>query len=226
MQSNINILKSAIEHTLLKPEATSQDIGRLCKEAAENQFFGVCVNTCFVGLAKKNLMGSGVKVVSVIGFPLGTMETSSKAFETKRAVELGADEIDMVINVGALKERNLIYVKEDISSVVHAAQGKPVKVIIETALLTNEEKVLACEAAVAAQAHFVKTSTGFSGGGATLEDILLMRKTVGPKMGVKASGGVKTTEQAMGLLEAGANRLGTSSGVALVQGLNVAPGSY
>lgn len=226
MQSNINVLKNAIEHTILKPESTSADIIRICKEAMEHKFFGVCVNSCFITLAKKTLQGSAVKVVAVVGFPLGAMETSSKAFEARRAVELGADEIDMVINIGSLKERNLAYLKEDIASVVHAAQGHPVKVIIETALLTQEEKILACEAAVNAQAHFVKTSTGFSGGGATIEDIQLMRKTVGSKMGVKASGGVKTTEQALALLSAGANRLGTSSGVALLKQEAVVPGTY
>ncbi|MFN7453426.1 MAG: deoxyribose-phosphate aldolase [Pseudobdellovibrionaceae bacterium] len=211
-------LASYIDHTLLKPEVTPDQIETLCREAAEHRFFGVCVNSCYIALAKKSLTGTSVKVVSVVGFPLGVMETSAKAFEAQRAVQLGADEIDMVINVGHFKAGNFNYVKDDIKAVVTAAQGKPVKVILETSLLNEEQKRKACELSVDAGAHFVKTSTGFGGGGATKEDILLMRSVVGPKLGVKASGGVKNTEQAWEMIKAGATRLGTSSGVQLVQG--------
>ncbi|MCE3009444.1 MAG: deoxyribose-phosphate aldolase [Proteobacteria bacterium] len=213
-------LASYIDHTLLKPDVTPEQIEILCREAAEHRFFGVCINSSYIALAKKTLSGTPVKVVSVIGFPLGVMETSAKAFEAQRAVQLGADEIDMVIHIGQLKAGNFSYVKEDIKAVVTAAQGKPVKVILETCLLSEEQKRKACEISVDAGAHFVKTSTGFGGGGATTEDIALMRSVVGPKVGVKASGGVKTTEQAWELIKAGANRLGTSSGVQLIQGKN------
>ncbi len=217
-------LAQAIDHTLLKPDSTEAQIQQLCKEAVENKFFGVCVNSRFVPSAKKYLTGSNVKVVSVIGFPLGAMSTESKAFETNWCVQNGADEIDMVIAIGELKEKKDQKVIEDIQAVVRAASGKKVKVIIETSLLNEEEKIRACECSLKAGAHFVKTSTGFSGGGATLDDIKLMKKVVGSKLEVKASGGIKNSEQALALLEAGATRLGTSSGIALIQGLSSSGG--
>lgn len=209
-----------IDHTLLKPDAVEADIRRLCQEAKEFGFYAVCVNSSFVGLCVQELKGTPVRVASVVGFPLGAMESASKAFETKRAVELGAREIDMVLPIGALKDRRTQVVVKDIESVVQAAGGMPVKVILETSLLSEEEKVLACELSVKAGAAFVKTSTGF-GGGATVDDVRLMKKTVGERAQVKASGGVRSLEQAMAMIEAGATRLGTSSGVALVQGLKI-----
>ncbi|MFM6928501.1 MAG: deoxyribose-phosphate aldolase [Bdellovibrio sp.] len=211
-------LNKYIDHTLLKPEAQMAQIEQLCKEARENKFFSVCVNTSYVKSCADFLRGSDVAVCCVVGFPLGAMDTVSKAFETKTAIVNGATEIDMVIQIGALKDRRLDYVRDDIKAVVEAAQGRKVKVIIETSLLDNEDKTLACKAALDAGAHFVKTSTGFAGGGATVDDVKLMKSIVGNKMEVKASGGVKNSEQAHALIEAGATRLGTSSGVALVQG--------
>jgi deoxyribose-phosphate aldolase len=217
-------LAQAIDHTLLKPEATPSQIIALCNEAKENLFFGVCVNSRFVPLARQTLLGSEVKVVSVIGFPLGAMSTEAKAFETEWCVRHGADEIDMVIALGDLKEKNNQKVIDDVAAVVKAAAGKKVKVIIETSLLSEEEKVRACECALKGHAHFVKTSTGFFGGGASLEDLLLMKKVVGSKLEVKASGGIKTSEQALLFLTSGASRLGTSSGIALVKGLSSSGG--
>jgi deoxyribose-phosphate aldolase len=211
-------LNSYIDHTLLKPEATKAQIEKLCAEAIEHKFFSVCVNSSYVPLCAKLLKGSSVKVCAVVGFPLGAMDTGSKAFETKKAVENGAAEVDMVIHVGALKDHDMHYLKNDIAAVVSAAGGNKVKVIIETSLLTNDEKVLACQASLDAKAHFVKTSTGFNGGGATIEDIELMKNVVGGHMEIKASGGIKTAEQANQLIKAGATRLGTSSGIALTQG--------
>lgn len=211
-------LNKYIDHTLLKPEAQMAQIEKLCKEARDHKFFSVCVNTSYVQTCANLLEGSDVTVCCVVGFPLGAMDTASKAFETKTAIANGAGEIDMVIQIGALKDRRLDYVRDDIKAVVEAAQGRKVKVIIETSLLNEEDKALACKAALNAGAHFVKTSTGFAGGGATVEDVKLMRSIVGNKMEVKASGGVKNAEQALALIEAGATRLGTSSGVALVQG--------
>lgn len=213
-----------IDHTLLKPDAVEADIRRLCQEAKEFGFYAVCVNSSFVGLCVQELKGTPVRVASVVGFPLGAMESASKAFETKRAVELGAREIDMVLPIGALKDRRTQVVVKDIESVVQAAGGMPVKVILETSLLNEEEKVLACELSVKAGAAFVKTSTGFGGGGATVDDVRLMKRTVGERAQVKASGGVRSLEQAMAMIEAGATRLGTSSGVALVQGLKISGG--
>ncbi len=211
-------LNKYIDHTLLKPEAQSAQIEKLCKEAREHHFFSVCVNTSYVKQCAELLKGSDVKVCCVVGFPLGAMDTASKAFETRTAIANGAGEIDMVVQIGALKDRRLDYVRDDIKAVVQAAAGVKVKVIIETSLISDEEKVLACKAALDAGAHFVKTSTGFAGGGATVEDVKLMKSVVGDKMEVKASGGVKNAEQALALIQAGATRLGTSSGVALVQG--------
>jgi deoxyribose-phosphate aldolase len=211
-----------IDHTLLKPEATRQQIESLCQEAKEYKFASVCVNPTWVSTAKKLLAGSGVMVCTVIGFPLGATTSDTKAFETKNAVENGAEEVDMVINIGALKDHNDELVEKDIRAVVEAARGKAhTKVIIETSLLTKEEKVRACELSVKAGADFVKTSTGFSTGGATAEDIALMRKTVGPEVGVKASGGVRNTEDVQKMIEAGATRIGASSSIAIVNGLTV-----
>ncbi|WP_295903478.1 deoxyribose-phosphate aldolase [uncultured Bdellovibrio sp.] len=217
-------LSRYIDHTLLKPEAQLAQIEKLCAEAKANNFFSVCVNTSYVSTCAKLLADSSVKVCCVVGFPLGAMDTVSKAFETETAIKNGADEIDMVIQVGALKDRRLDYVRDDIKAVVKAAQGRTVKVIIETSLLNQEDKTLACKAALEAGAHFVKTSTGFGGGGATIEDVKLMKSVVGDKMEVKASGGIKDAAQARAMIEAGATRLGTSSGVTIVQGGTVQGG--
>lgn len=211
-----------IDHTNLKPYATKEDIIKLCDEAIQYGFYAVCVNPYRVKLAKDYLSGKGadVRVASVIGFPLGATPTEVKVFEAKKALDDGADELDMVINIGALKDGDYEYVKRDIEEVVKVAheKGAKVKVIIETCYLTDEEKVKACELAKEAGADFVKTSTGFGTGGATVEDVRLMRKVVGPEMGVKASGGIRTYEQAVAMIEAGANRIGTSSGVKIVEG--------
>ena len=207
-----------IDHTILKPETTKAQILTLCEEAKQFNFASVCVNPTWVATCANELKGTDVKVCTVIGFPLGATFKEVKAYETKLAIENGASEIDMVINVGAAKDQNWELVYEDIKAVVEAANGVLVKVIIETCLLTDEEKVKACEMSVKAGAHFVKTSTGFSTGGATVEDVRLMRQTVGETVGVKASGGVRTSEDMKAMVEAGANRIGTSGGVALVQG--------
>jgi len=212
-------LNKTIDHTLLKPEATEAQIKMLCKEAAEYDFMSVCINPTWVKKAAELLSGTDVKVCTVIGFPLGANTSEVKAFEAENAIQNGATEVDMVINIGALKGGNDALVQSDIESVVNVSKGRALsKVIIETALLTNEEKIRACELAKKAGADFVKTSTGFSTGGATLEDIKLMRATVGPDMGVKASGGVRTTEDAKQFIEAGATRLGSSNGLAIVKG--------
>ncbi|MFD0048292.1 deoxyribose-phosphate aldolase [Actinomycetes bacterium NPDC127524] len=209
-----------IDHTLLKAEATKEQVRILCEEAKEHHFFSVCVNPTWVKYASELLQGSDVKVCTVIGFPLGANTPETKAFETKNAIENGAHEVDMVINIGALKDKDNEAVKKDIQAVVAAATGKALtKVIIETSLLTEEEKVRACEIAVEAGTDYVKTSTGFSTGGATPEDIALMRKTVGPDIGVKASGGVRNTEDANKVIEAGATRIGASAGIAIIKGL-------
>ncbi|GEP66615.1 deoxyribose-phosphate aldolase [Clostridium beijerinckii] len=212
----MNIAKY-IDHTILKPEATVEDVKKLCKEAKEYNFASVCVNGCYAKLVSSELMGTDVKTCVVVGFPLGAMTKEAKAFETNQAIENGATEIDMVINVGALKDKNYSLLKEDIEAVVNAAKGKAlVKVIIETCLLTDEEKVKACEIAKEVKADFVKTSTGFSTGGATKEDIALMRKTVGPDLGVKASGGVRDFKAAMDMINAGASRIGASASISIV----------
>lgn len=209
-----------IDHTLLKADAKKDQIAKLCQEAKEYQFASVCVNPTWVKYASELLKDSGVKVCTVIGFPLGATTSATKAFESKNAIENGAEEIDMVINIGALKDGNDGLVEEDIRAVVDASNGKALtKVIIETSLLTDEEKVRACQIAVKAGTNFVKTSTGFSTGGATIADITLMRKTVGPEIGVKASGGVRNTSDAQAMIEVGATRIGASSGVAIVNGL-------
>jgi deoxyribose-phosphate aldolase len=215
-------IAAMIDHTLLKPDATRQQIETLCQEAREHHFFSVCVNPTWVSTSKELLTGSGVKVCTVIGFPLGATTSETKAFEAKNAIEHGAEEVDMVINIGALKDKNDDFVEKDIHAVVEAAKGKALtKVIIETSLLTQEEKVRACELSVKAGADYVKTSTGFSSGGATVDDIALMRKTVGPNIGVKASGGVRNTEDTEKMIEAGATRIGASSGIAILKGLTV-----
>ncbi len=209
-------IASMIDHTLLKPEATPAQIEKLCAEAAEYHFASVCVNPVYIPLAARLLKGTGVKVCCVVGFPLGAIAPEQKAAEAASCAAMGAEELDMVIHVGAAKAGDWALVQRDIEGVVKAAAGRTVKVIIETCLLTDEEKVKACEAAKAAGAHFVKTSTGFSTGGATTHDIALMRKTVGPEMGVKASGGIRDYETAMAMIEAGANRIGASAGIAIV----------
>lgn len=208
-----------IDHTLLKPDATIAQIQVLVEEAREHRFFSVCVNPSYVATCADLLKGSGVQVCTVIGFPLGANSTATKAFETAHAIKDGADEIDMVINIGALKSQKLLLVEEDIRDVVKASEGKVVKVIIETALLTDEEKVIACQLAEKAGANFVKTSTGFSGGGATLEDIKLMKESVSTNIGIKASGGIRDLDGAKKMIAAGATRLGTSAGVSIVRGL-------
>lgn len=203
-----------IDHTLLKQDATSEEIKKLCKEALEYNFASVCVNPTNVELAAKILNGSLVKVCTVIGFPLGANTTKIKVLEAKDAVENGATEVDMVINIGRLKDKDYDYVKKDIEAVVNEVKGKAlIKVIIETCLLTDEEKVIACKLASEAKADFAKTSTGFSTGGATPFDVKLMRETVGENMGVKASGGVRTSEYAKELIKNGANRIGASASI-------------
>ncbi|TLM85205.1 deoxyribose-phosphate aldolase [Pseudarthrobacter sp. NamE5] len=213
-------IASFIDHTLLKPEASEADVLKVCAEAAEYGFKSVCVNPVWVKTVKKALKGSGVLTCSVVGFPLGATPTDVKTFEARGAVLDGADEVDMVINIAAARAGDKGALVEDITSVAEAVHGSGaiLKVIIETALLTDGQKVLACEAAVEAGADFVKTSTGFNGGGATAEDIALMRKTVGPVLGVKASGGVRSLADAQAMIAAGATRIGASSGIAIVKG--------
>jgi deoxyribose-phosphate aldolase len=216
---NIDLAK-AIDHTLLKPDATQDQIAQLCYEARKYGFASVCVNPTWVELCATLLKGSLVKVCSVIGFPLGATAPEVKAFETQTAMNHGANEIDMVINIGALKARDLDLVAKDIHGVVATAHagGAIVKVIIEAVLLTDEEKTIACLLAKEAEADFVKTSTGFASGGATVHDVALMRKAVGPEMGVKAAGGVRTYDDAESMLKAGATRIGASAGVKIIQG--------
>ncbi len=208
-----------IDHTLLRPDATDDDARRLCAEAREFDFFSACVNTHFVPLVAEELSGTSVKVCSISGFPLGAVDSEVKAFEAHRAVERGADEIDMVINVGAVKAGDMEFVREDIELVRKACGEALLKVIIEAALLTDEEKVAACRTVVEAGAAFVKSSTGFGPPGANPHDIRLMRETVGPDFGVKASAGIRTAAVALELVEAGANRIGTSSGVQIMEEL-------
>ena len=203
------------DHTILKADATREMVERVCREAREHHFMSVCVNSYYTGFVADELQGSDVRVCTVVGFPLGQMSTKAKAAETRIAVEDGADEIDMVINVGALKGGDDAVVFEDIRAVRKACEGKVLKVIIETCLLNEEEKVRACRLAMEAKADFVKTSTGFSTGGATKEDVALMRKIVGDTMGVKASGGIRDKEKAVEMLEAGADRLGTSATITI-----------
>lgn len=220
-------IASMIDHTLLKAEATSAQVEALCAEAYDYQFASVCVNGVFVPLAAKLLADSSVKVCTVVGFPLGAMSPRAKAAEAAIAIEQGAQEVDMVIHVGALKNDELSHLHQDISAVVAECQLNHVlsKVIIETSLLTDDEKVIACRVAKDAGADFVKTSTGFSTGGATVADVRLMRETVGAEMGVKASGGIRDLKTALAMLEAGATRLGVSAGVAIIHEANGEVGS-
>lgn len=218
-------LNKYIDHTLLKADASQEQIETLIEEAKKYDFASVCVNPTWVNFAAQALKATDVKVCTVIGFPLGANTPELKAFETSDAIQNGANEVDMVINIGALKSRNFDLVERDIRAVVEAAKGTLVKVIIETCLLTDDEKVRACQLAQKAGADFVKTSTGFSTGGATVVDVALMRKTVGPDMGVKASGGARSYEDALAFIKAGATRIGASSGVAIMEG-DVANGDY
>ena len=218
-------LNKFIDHTILKPETTQEQVEKILSEAKEYDFASVCVNPTWVSLAAESLKDTDVKVCTVIGFPLGANTSAVKAFETEDAIANGADEIDMVINVGALKAGNDALVLDDIKAVVDASGDKLVKVIIETCLLTDDEKVRACQLSKEAGADYVKTSTGFSSGGATVADVALMRKTVGPDMGVKASGGARSYEDAIAFIEAGASRIGASSGVAIMNGAQ-ADGDY
>lgn len=214
-----------IDHTMLKPAATEEEIAQLCREAADMGFATVCVNPSFIPQAVKTLKNTEVSVCTVVGFPLGATSKATKAFEAAEAVRRGAKEIDMVINVGFLKSGRTEDVLQDIRAVVEAVVGADnsaiVKVIIETCLLTDDEKVMACLLSKEAGAHFVKTSTGFSTGGATVQDIALMRNTVGAEMGVKASGGIRNTEQAIAMIKAGANRIGASAGLEIIAGIDL-----
>lgn len=205
-----------IDHTLLKPEATSADIERLCEEARAHHFYAVCVNGCHVELARDRLEDSDVKVVSTVGFPLGATDSDAKRFETEAAIDAGAHEIDVVMNIGWLKGKRDAQLLRELRDVVEAADERPVKVIIECALLNQEEKIRACQRVVEAEARFVKTSTGFGPGGATIEDVKLLREIVGPKFGLKASGGIRDAATALAMIEAGATRIGTSHGIAIV----------
>jgi len=214
---SIYTLRKMIEHTNLKPQATPDDIEKLCEEAKKHDFLGVCVNPSYVELAKKFLENTSIKVVTVVGFPLGANDQKIKALEAKTALEKGADEFDMVIHIGMLKAQEWEYVYEDIKSVVEAVNGKPVKVILETGFLTQEEIISACVISKIAGAKFVKTSTGFGPKGATSEDVHLMRWVVGDELGVKAAGGIRTYEDAVKMYFSGADRIGTSSGTRIVE---------
>ncbi|OZM57749.1 deoxyribose-phosphate aldolase [Lottiidibacillus patelloidae] len=216
--ATLNIEKY-IDHTALKADIKHEDIKKLCEEAKTYGFYSVCVNPTWVATCRELLKGSNVEICTVIGFPLGATTPETKAFETKNAIENGATEVDMVINIGALKDGNDQLVLDDIRAVVGEARGKAlIKVIIETSLLSQEEKIRACQLSVQAEADYVKTSTGFSTGGATVEDIKLMREVVGPEIGVKASGGVRDKESAEAMIAAGATRIGASTGVAIMEG--------
>ena len=226
MQLSPRDLARHIDHTLLKADASAKDIERLCTEALEHHFWSVCVNGSRVAQAASLLEGSDVKVAAVVGFPLGAMDGDAKRFETENVIDLGAQEIDLVLNLGRLKEGDDKYVLRELRDVVEAADGVPVKVILETCLLTQDEKLRACSLVVESGANFVKTSTGFSTGGATLDDVKLMREAVGPKFGVKASGGIRDTATALAMIAAGATRLGTSAGIAIVKGHDAGSGAY
>ena len=210
-------LNKYIDHTILKATASSSDVQKLCEEAIEHEFYSVCVNGCYVADAKQLLQGTDVKVAAVVGFPLGAMTTAAKVFEAKEAIENGASEIDMVINVAKLKDGEFEYVENEIRQIKEAIGDNVLKVIIETCYLTDEEKVKACELSLVAKADFVKTSTGFGNGGATYEDVKLMKSVVGDNAKVKASGGVRDKETAQKYVELGAERLGTSSGIDIVK---------
>ncbi len=214
----MNNLASYIDHTILKANATKEEVIKICEEAKKYKFASVCVNSSRVKLCSKLLKDSNVKVCTVVGFPLGAMSTEAKVFETKQAVKDGATEIDMVINIGLLKDKDYNSVEKEIREIKKACKDNLLKVIIETCLLTDEEKVIACKLAKKANADYVKTSTGFSTGGATASDIKLMRETVGESMGVKASGGVRDKETAILMIENGATRIGASSSIKIVEG--------
>jgi len=226
MQWSARDLARHIDHTLLKSDARAADVAKFCAEALEHEFWSVCVHGSRVAQAAALLEGSEVKVAAVIGFPLGAMDGDAKRYETEVAIDLGAQEIDLVLNIGRLKDGDDRAVFREIRDVVEAAQGVWVKVILETCLLSEEEKIRACSLSVEAGARFVKTSTGFGSGGATVEDIRLMRQVVGSALGVKASGGIRDTAMALAMLEAGATRLGTSAGVAILSGHAAAVGEY
>jgi deoxyribose-phosphate aldolase len=226
MQLSPRDLALHIDHTLLKADASASDIERLCAEAREHRFWSVCVNGSRVALAASRLEDSDVKVAAVVGFPLGAMDGDAKRYETENVIDLGAQEIDLVLNIGRLKEGDDKYVFRELRDVVEAADGVPVKVILETCLLNREEKLRACSLVIESGAKFVKTSTGFSTGGATLDDVRLMREAVGPKFGVKASGGIRDTATALAMIAAGATRLGTSAGIAIVKGHDAVAGTY
>ena len=221
-----NSIAGMIDHTLLKANATQEEVGKLCEEARKYRFASVCVNPGYVAMSARLLRGSCVKVCTVIGFPLGSTTPTVKTIEARDAIANGAEEIDMVINIGALKSGNDHLVLEDIKAVREATRGKLLKVIIETSYLTKDEKIRACRMAKQANADFVKTSTGFGSGGATVEDVALMREVVGPEMGVKASGGIKDAKAAEDLIKAGATRLGTSASIAIVSGGQAVKGQY
>jgi deoxyribose-phosphate aldolase len=209
-------LASFIDHTLLKPDATTRDLEKLCAEARQYHFFAVCVQPSRIELCRHLLDGSNVKVATVVGFPLGAVDADVKRYETEAAIDAGAHEMDVVLNLGRVKDGDWKFVLRELTDVVEAADERPVKVILETCLLTHDEKRQACRIAMEAGAHFVKTSTGFSKGGATLEDVRLMREVVGATLGVKASGGIRNAVAARAMIAAGASRLGTSSSVAIV----------
>jgi deoxyribose-phosphate aldolase len=219
-------LAGMIDHTLLKPDASREQLIKICDEAKQFSFATVCVNSANIPLVARQLKGSPVKPIAVVGFPLGAASSQAKAFEAKEAIRAGAEEIDMVINIGALRSKDYKLVHDDIRTVVEASKPHKVKVIIETAQLNDEEKVIACSLAKTAGAAFVKTSTGFGGGGATVEDIALMRRVVGSDMEVKASGGIRTQEDAEKMIKAGADRIGASASVAIVTGKKAPKGKY
>ncbi|MDC4235300.1 deoxyribose-phosphate aldolase [Pasteurella multocida] len=214
-----------IDHTALTAEKTEQDIIQLCDEAITHQFWSVCINSAYIPLAKQKLAGTPVKICTVVGFPLGANLSTVKAFETTEAIKAGADEIDMVINVGWIKSNKWDEVEKDIATVLAACAGKPLKVILETCLLSKDEIVKACEICKTLNVAFVKTSTGFNRGGATKEDVALMKRTVGD-IGVKASGGVRDTETAIAMINAGASRIGASAGIAIIHGLQDVSSTY
>ncbi|MEI8054603.1 MAG: deoxyribose-phosphate aldolase [bacterium] len=215
-----------IDHTLLKPDATQVELAKVCSEAKDYHFATVCVNSSNIPFVARLLKGSGVKAIAVVGFPLGAATSQAKAFEAKEAIHAGAEEIDMVINIGAIKSKDYKTVYEDIRQVVEASRPHAVKVILETSSLDHDEKVIACTLSKTAGAAFVKTSTGFGSGGATVEDIVLMRKIVGENMHVKASGGIRTKEDAEKMVNAGADRIGASASVAIVTGKQAKAGNY
>jgi deoxyribose-phosphate aldolase len=217
---NARSLARYIDHTLLKPDATARDIEQLCREAMEHNFWSVCVNGSRVAQAYALVENSGVKVACTVGFPLGAMSADAKRFEVEAAIDDGAQEIDVVINIGQLKDGNGAAVLRELRDIVEAADERTVKVILETCLLSREEKIHACKLVVESGAHFVKTSTGFSTAGATTHDVQLMREAVGPDFGVKASGGIRDAQVALGMIQAGATRLGTSSSVAIIKGVS------